>query len=361
MPYCELRFAQSPAQLLLTGLLGDLPTPASLAWGTYLTSWATGATLGYAIGRRAQSSALAKLVGASLGDSRAAASPQSTPTLDAGSYGGYAIAALVNPGWNPRAFSFAPSDALGVFHLLSRFQSAQSAGNLANVQTRVVTQQKRAAWWGSLTNLDQLGAYFGPWSAPLSASATWTPCDAGQASVPALPVGALTDLTASFLTPRTQWEDTTAGGSTCHCNWQLLLPIDGALLVGVVNNPANAPFGVTTQWLWVYHDGLLLNRAGVGDSAATTYSLETTPSANPGHGGGGPGTQGTGVINVNSGADPTLILDPTLAVAAVSTAVGVAAGGSGVNQLAGYVADGVGAVLPLHAEIAYSPLSLYPR
>jgi hypothetical protein len=106
---------------------------------------------------------------------------------------------------------------------------------------------------------------------------------------------------------------------------------------------------------------LLLNRAGVGDTAATTYSLETTPQANPAHGGGGPGTQGTGVINVNSGADPALTLDPTLGVAAISNAVGTAAGGVGVNQLAGYVADGVGAVLPLHAEVSYSPLYLYPR
>jgi hypothetical protein len=48
-------------------------------------------------------------------------------------------------------------------------------------------------------------------------------------------------------------------------------------------------------------------------------------------------------------------------VAAVSNAVGTAAGGVGVNQLAGYVADGGGAVLPLHAEVSYSPLYLYPR
>jgi hypothetical protein len=38
-----------------------------------------------------------------------------------------------------------------------------------------------------------------------------------------------------------------------------------------------------------------------------------------------------------------------------------AAGGSGVNQLAGYVADGAGAVLPLAVEIVYDPLYLYPR
>ncbi|HEX5571941.1 MAG TPA: hypothetical protein VFX31_11160, partial [Ktedonobacterales bacterium] len=114
-------------------------------------------------------------------------------------------------------------------------------------------------------------------------------------------------------------------------------------------------------WLWVYQDGLLLNRAALGDAAAATYSLESAPLPNPGHAGGGPGTSATGAINVNSGADPALILDPTLSVAAVANATGTAAGGSGVNQLAGYVADNAGAVLPLYAEVQYSPLYLYPR
>ena len=42
MPYCELRFPASPAQLVVSGLLGDLPAPAHLAWGTYLASLPTG-------------------------------------------------------------------------------------------------------------------------------------------------------------------------------------------------------------------------------------------------------------------------------------------------------------------------------
>jgi hypothetical protein len=127
--------------------------------------------------------------------------------------------------------------------------------------------------------------------------------------------------------------------------------------MGLLNNPSNAPFVVTNQWLWVYQDGLLVNRAAVGDTAATTYSLESSALPNPAHAGGGPGTSSTGVINVNSGADPQLTLDPTLSIASTATA----AGGVGVNQLAGYVADGAGAVLPLAVEIVYDPLYLYPR
>ncbi|HEX8995403.1 MAG TPA: hypothetical protein VF812_05195 [Ktedonobacterales bacterium] len=360
MPYCELRFPQSPAQLLVTGLLGDLPAPAFLAWATYLSSWGPNTVLSYAIGRRAQASANARLVGGSHGFYGSGLSPQSTAILDASAYGGYYPQALVNPSWNPRGFSFPPSDLLGVYHLFSRFQTAQAAGNLGNVETRVVTQQKQNGWYGTIGDADQLGAYNGPWSFPISQSATWTAVDSGQVNVPALPAGALTDLTQNELTPRPQWQDTTAGGSTCKSNWQALIPVDGALLVGVVNNPSNGVVTVTNSWLWVYHDGLLANRAGVGDTASATYSVESTALANPGHAGGGPGTTSSGPINVNSGADPYLTLDPSVSCAAVSGST-TAAGGSGVNQLAAVVADGVGAVLAFAAEIQYSPLYLYPR
>ncbi len=113
MPYCELRFPQSPAQLLVTGLLGDLPAPASCALGGFLSSLPTGGSLQLVVGRRGQFSAGAALVGPTYGYYGTALSPQSTATLDATSYGGWyaSLAALTGSGWNPRAFSFKPSDA----------------------------------------------------------------------------------------------------------------------------------------------------------------------------------------------------------------------------------------------------------
>ena len=83
-----------------------------------------------------------------------------------------------------------------------------------------------------------------------------------------------------------------------------------------------------------------------------TTSVESGPVHNPAHAGGGPGTTGSGAINVNSGADPSLTLDPTLAMGG---------GVGGVNELVGVLYDGNAAVLPLYGEIAYSPLYLYPR
>src|SRR5579885_2011887 len=67
MPYCELVSPQAPVQWLLSGLLGDLPAPAYVALGVYLASWPTSSVLNVALGRGAQSSATARLVGNSTG------------------------------------------------------------------------------------------------------------------------------------------------------------------------------------------------------------------------------------------------------------------------------------------------------
>jgi hypothetical protein len=146
MPYCELRFPQSPAQLLLSGLVGDLPAPAPLAFGTYLASFAPGSALSVAIGRSGLFSRTAQLVGHVHGFYGAALTPTAIAVLDATSYGGYYAQALVQASWNPRAFSFRASDLRGIFHLLGRFLSKQTLPNLANVQQRAVAAQQSDPW-----------------------------------------------------------------------------------------------------------------------------------------------------------------------------------------------------------------------
>ncbi len=129
MPYCELRFPQAPAQLLVSGLLGDLPAPAAALIGTYLASWPLGSSLTWALARRGSASAAALLVGGSAGYQPAnpgGATPSIAAALDSASYGGYYLTTTLGAGFNPRAFSFAPGDMLGVYHLFGRFWSAQS-------------------------------------------------------------------------------------------------------------------------------------------------------------------------------------------------------------------------------------------
>jgi hypothetical protein len=361
MPYCELRFPQAPAQLLVSGLLGDLPAPCMAALGTYLTSWPLRSGLTWALARRATASAAARLVGTSVGlqsSNTGLLAPSISSTLDSASYGGYYLTTTLSNGFNPGAFSFAPAGALGVYHLFGRFWSAQTAANLPNVQVRDVTQQRTLAWFGASDLSDQTGQYNGPWTAPIAASSTWTLADAGQANVPALPAGALTGLTRGYLTPRAQWRDLSATSAASRANWQALLLVDGSLLLGAANNPANGPFGVTSSWLWLYLDGLPVNRGGPSDDPAATLSIETATLSNPARGAGGPGAQSSGSIGVNSGADPYLTLDPTV-VCPPGTG-GLGAGGAGVNQFTALMADGAGAVLPVACDLIYTPLYLYP-
>jgi hypothetical protein len=187
MAYCELRFPQSPAQLLASGLLGNLTPLAFLAFGTYLASWPTGSILSFACTRRAQVAANAQLVGPSSGFYGTTFTPQATAVLDSASYGGYNVQASVGSGgWNPRAFVLRPANASGIYHLFGRYLTKQALANLAKVQVRVVTQQLSDPWYGNANGTDQLGSYNGPFTAPLASSNAWTVVDAGQGDSAAL-------------------------------------------------------------------------------------------------------------------------------------------------------------------------------
>ncbi len=204
----------------------------------------------------------------------------------------------------------------------------------------------------SLSGSDIVGQWTGSPVTPFAAAATWTVADAGQCTLPPFPQGALTDPSAALSDPSAQWQDTSGSNANGRTNWQALLPIDGSLLVATINNPANASGAVTNKWLWAYADGLLVNRAGAADGPSWLYSLEAGPTPNPSHGAGGAGTQSSGAVNVNSGADPTLVLDPAQ-VGANAIA--------GVNQMVAILSDQAGGVYPCFGEVSYSPLYLEPR
>ena len=140
-------------------------------------------------------------------------------------------------------------------------------------------------------------------STPFAAAATWTIADAGQCTLPPFPQGALTDPSQLYLTPRAQWQDTSRSkrtgertGRRSPHRW------DPA---GRYDQQSRQRVGSGhKQWLWAYADGLLVNRAGARDGPSWLYSLEAGPTPNPKEGAGGAGTQASGAVNVNSGADP---------------------------------------------------------
>jgi hypothetical protein len=247
MPWCDLWAGNSPAQLVVSGLLGDLPAPAALALGTYVSSLPAGGALTVYVGRKATTNPNAQYVGFSFAAFSPLWTPQGFAQLDPGSYGGFTSYVTVNPGWNPRFTSMLTRDAVGVYHILARVKTAQTAPNLPNMTLRAVTEQQTDAWYGLLSGSDLVGAWQGPYVAPFTQSNVWTLADAGQAILPPFPSGALSDPAQLYLIPRAQWSDTTAGGATGYTNWQTLLPVDGSLLVATVNNPTNAIGAVTNS------------------------------------------------------------------------------------------------------------------
>lgn len=340
MPYCEMRFPQSPATVVLSGVLGDLAAPCAFAFGTYFASWANGSTLNWYFGRRSQPNVNLQAM------TQIAALTTSTPTavLDPTSWGGFYAKSATTTG-TPQIYNALPvqtADVLkGAYHLLYRTLCTQTTGNIGNVTGG--TNQ-----WEGPAGPTPVYTYFlgyGPSMPILSAGNTWTVVDGGQINIPYVNSGALRDLTQVSTSSIVFLHDTTGGGSAFQVNWTAILPVDGDILLGLLNNPSNA-VSVPTSWVWAYADGL--NPLG----AAWLRSVETYSTPNELTAVGGIGTQTTGYISINPTGDAYLMVDPNQRINTL---------GTNLNQIVGILTDNSGDVLPLYTEIRYFPLYLYPR
>jgi hypothetical protein len=164
----------------------------------------------------------------------------------------------------------------------------------------------------------------------------------------------MADPTQIYQIPHGQWAGSSGSSYEADAGWLALLPIDGSLLYGQLIDPGNGSQTVTNQWLWTYDDSLLVNRASAQDGPALAYSVESLATPNAAHAAASTGTLTTGVLNVNGSADPYLLLDP-------STTISGQAPAGGINQLAAIIADASATILPLAADLLYSPLYLLPR
>ena len=332
MPYCEMRFGATPAQLMVSGLVGDIPAPCYLAGGTFLSSLATGGSVVFGIGRRATPNASAVLVG-----NLQVYTGIASAVLDGGAYGGY----YLKTASNATAVQFDPPTAprptvnqiAGVWHFFERAQSSQST--ITNVTVKA--NQADTGW-----------VAYGSSIAPLSTASTWTMVDAGQVAFPIGQSAAIAQNPAvATVSASTQWADSTGGGSTIEANWYAYLPVDTNLLYGTILNPSNAGGAITNKWFYIYNDALgPFGQVGVG----WRLSQEATALPNPSTAVGGPGSSTSTFPSVNPSADLFLFLDPT-----------TSANMAGVNQLVAIAADNNGAVLPLAVDLIYAPQYLYPK
>ena len=389
MPYCEMWFNQSPAQLVVTGLVGDVPSPITLSVGTQLTS---NTTLKLAIGRRAFSTANMQMVSPQyslFGGVPSYSGVRFAPVLDSTAYYGYYLSAssLTNVAlmnnvetpsiWIlPMAESSLPVGIMqqGIYHLYTRFQSGQSLANIKNVS---VTPQ-----------ISQLGPYgvtiqatrYYPATTPLSASATWTLADAGQVLMPPFPIGALSVFNAMNLAPQVVWADSTAGSSSAKMNYAALLPVDGSKCLATINLPTG--YGGTYSILNIYSDGIGA-QAGYPTPWTTSGSTNTVyggynglnggtiilgiNSADPTSSTGGPGTSSTNTVSINPVGDSFLTVDPTLAPSTTYLTSSLATGTTptslnnglataAMNQFVVIMTDSVGAIYPVYAQLQYVPL-----
>jgi hypothetical protein len=345
MPYCELRFSQSPAQLLVSGVIGDMPAPAWVAFGAYLTSWPTSSVANFAIGRRAVATLNARTVFAS------SLAASGNVALDTTAYGGWRTN-MTSTSESLNAASFTPAANPGVFELFVRTQTAQTSGNIPNITGRIIVTEASALWY--VIGVLELWQFYSPFvtAFPTTYSPnTWAACDLGKVTLPPTNYGALMDTTQNALTLTSQYVDSSGSQAAGEWNWAALVPLDGGLLLGQLINPSNGTVTVTNQWLWGYFDGL---GPQTGQPIAWSYSVETAPTPAPAHSSGGQGFTTSGAISINNASDPYLSLDPT----ASGGASGVSAG---VNEFTAYLTDGVGDVLPLYTEFQYVPLYLFPR
>jgi hypothetical protein len=338
MPYCELRFPAAPAQLVVSGLIGDIAAPAYLALGAWfgagfgLPSLAAGGSATFGIGRRATPNANAPLAG-----SLQVYQGHATATLDGNSYGGYYLATASNatnvefdPPTAPRP---TVQQLAGTWHHFARMQSSQAT--IGNVTVRCNAAD--TAW-----------VAYGSQIAPLAANNVWTMVDEGQVAFPIGPSAALAqNPSVAQVSASSQWADSTGGGSQFLANWYAYLPVDTNLLYGTILNPSNAGGAISNMWFFVYDDALgPAAQVGVG----WRLSQETKALPAPSTAVGGPGTTTSTYPSVNPSADPYLTLDPT-----------TNANTNGVNQLVVVYADNAGTVLPVVTEIIYAPQYLYPK
>jgi hypothetical protein len=350
MPYCELRFLQSPAQLLVTGVAGDVPSPALISVGAYLTAGqlSPGTAFTLRLGRRlAPSVAWQAIAPAPQGASAAGAS---LAVLDFTKYGGWFTSIAYNGNVvNAWRLLVDESQYVGTYHLLTSANTGETTPNVGNITVRLSSYQRPPPATNANTNAE-FSAYYGAFlPGGFSATNTFTTVDAGQYIVPFSARGALAALAGIYDKFNVAWLDSTPGANqTWRLSWMALLPIDGGYAVAQVLFPANMTLATTNCWLWVYNDGLATQ---IAQQPSWRWSFESSGLPAPADGVGGTGGAATGYPSINPAADSFLTLDPAPWLNGIG----------GVNQLLAQWNNQAGVPIAVATEIQYTPLYLWPQ
>lgn len=325
MPYCETRFPQSPAQVLVTGLLGDVTAPCWTAIGTNYTGSVGGNTGYLALGRRSvatSQSSNAQLV-------QYFDNVTSSLVLDSTAYAGYYAQFSRNSYNYPTNIVGNPTELRGTYQLYCRYRTTQSSGNLASI-----SHYNQSYMASQLFN--------GVTTYPVIAANVWGLLATGSIAFPPYSLPGLAAAGSIQMGVYPWWVDPNYSGVTQSTNVVAFIPIDTQTILLTNSSPSTLAGG--GFWGWYYVDGTGVEK---GQSAIQTASAEIAQIPNP--------TQGVGNFSngyiLTSLMDSYMMLDPALDL-------GTNANQMGANQFVGYSTDSVGSVFSLCTEFIYSPLYL---
>lgn len=342
MPYCELRFGNSPAQLLVSGIAGDVAAQALVECGLYCASFPKNTTITLYLGRRAQATANAVL--ASPGWTYQ--SPFTFNTLDSSRYGGYYLSTSIGnldlQNISTQSVAAIPSinDIAGTYEVFSRLWTADVTPSAVIVYA--LNDVELGSQMASLSRTDLITRVHSPYRYPFTTGSTWLVVDAGKGVAPPANLSSLTDQTATYLRIFTGITGSSSTRYDFRSDFNALVPVDGDIYIASVINPGGANYAVTAQWLYLYAD-----RA----TSSSNFSVESGPLPAPAHAGGTPGSTASVVLNVNPIGDVGVQVDPTLRIG----------GGNSVNQFCLLAYDSTATTLPCAVDIVYSPQFLYPQ
>ena len=325
MPYCELRFPQAPAQLLVSGVVGDVLSPAIVAVGVYETAAANPIIV--RLGRRVQSGYLAKLL-----------EWANTSLL------GFGNSAKINSSFYGGMYYINTNNTTGYLDYFS-VNLAANQGTYhyyANIGITNVTTPTAAAFF--LTEFDNQSNYATTAVTPFTANGQQYTVDLGQVSVPLLGYNSLTTLSvlgASFTVTSTNTVGTAGGGSGIFST-SVLMPVDGEIITAKLTTQLS----ITNTWFYIYSDGITntLTENRQNSSIPNPYLALVAGST-------------TGYDAATSIMDTRMNLDPNIATtnnAGTSTY-------TGVNQFALVVIDSNNAAVPVAVDFYYYPLYRFPR
>ncbi len=330
MPYCELRFPAAPAELLLSGIQGDVAAPALYSFGVAPAggTLAAGNSIYIFAGRRSVAGKADQLCGTAALSNLDGATVYYTTDVTAfgGIYGSFRGAAA---NYAPMAPTGTAADLAGVYHVFIRARMNDTPYTAQNIIPGAYLLNE--PWLGS-SRLNALALYQGAAVFPFT-DGTWCVADAGQISAPPSPAVLKAQLDSLWGTAYAQCASASINGM--DVDWIALLPVDGETLALVLQNPTGGT--AIPGWIFLYCDGL---GEYAGYSAGTAWSYANAPIPAAETSGGGPGTMQMYTPSALSVGDQRMQADPR----------------SAVNEIVVIAADTAGNPLPIYTRVEYAPL-----